>query len=77
MRYASYWRPTANGKTDYLSITIVNGTTAQVRFGGGGVGPRCKETRPWPSEGRIIDRIAERKRGTSMTGGHGVTGCVL
>lgn len=30
MRYASYWRPTANGKTDYLSITIVNGATAQV-----------------------------------------------
>jgi hypothetical protein len=32
MRYASYWRPTANGKTDYLSITIVNGTTAQVSY---------------------------------------------
>jgi hypothetical protein len=31
MRYASYWRPTADGKTDYLSITIINGATAQVR----------------------------------------------
>jgi hypothetical protein len=31
MRYTSYWRPTANGKTDYLSITIVNNATAQVR----------------------------------------------
>lgn len=30
MRYASYWRPTADDKTDYLSITIVNGATAQV-----------------------------------------------
>lgn len=32
MQYASYWRPTPEGKTDYLSITIVNGTTAQVRW---------------------------------------------
>lgn len=31
MRYTSYWRPTANGKTDYLSITIVNNATAQVQ----------------------------------------------
>lgn len=38
MRYASYWRPTPGGKTDYLSITIINGTTAQVRGQGRAAG---------------------------------------
>lgn len=32
MQYVSYMQPTADGKTDYLSITVINGATAQVRM---------------------------------------------
>lgn len=32
VRYVSYWRPTDNGTTDYLSVTIIPDATAQVSW---------------------------------------------
>jgi len=49
LRYVSYMRPTENGSTDYLSVTIIPDATAQVILSSSCLVGRCTSAKLWES----------------------------